>query len=60
MDKETKLLKKINIINNQKYDYDTIIDNFINLKDINKNMLSSIINYLTIDKDKNVTIYYHI
>lgn len=60
VDKETKLLKKINIINNQKYDYDTIIDNFINLKDINKNMLSSIINYLTIDKDKNITIYYHI
>ena len=60
MDKETKLLEKINIINNQKYDYDTIIDNFINLKDINKNMLSSIINYLTIDKDKNITIYYHI
>ena len=60
VDKETKLLEKINIINNQKYDYDTIIDNFINLKDINKNMLSSIINYLTIDKDKNITIYYHI
>ena len=60
MDKENKLLKKINIINNQKYDYDTIIDNFINLKNINKNMLSSIINYLTIDKDKNITIYYHI
>lgn len=60
VDKENKLLKKMNIINNQKYDYDTIIDNFINLKDINKNMLSSIINYLTIDKDKNITIYYHI
>ena len=30
------------------------------MNDINKNMLSSIINYLTIDKDKNVTIYYHI
>lgn len=60
VDKENKLLKKMNIINNQNYDYDTIIDNFINLKDINKNMLSSIINYLTIDKDKNITIYYHI
>ncbi len=60
VDKENKLLKKLTIINNQKYDYNTIINNFINLKNINKNMLSSIINYLTIDKEKNLTIYYHI
>ena len=58
VDKENKILNKIANINNQDYDYNTIIDNFINLENINKNLLSSIIDYITIDTSKNITIHY--
>lgn len=58
VDKENNLLNKLNNIENKNYDYDTIINKFISLKDIDKNLLSSIIDYITIDKDKRITIHY--
>lgn len=58
VDKENKILKKIENINNQDYDYNTIVDNFINLRNINKNLLSNIIDYITIDNSKTIIIYY--
>lgn len=60
VDKENRLLNEISSADKQWYDYDMIINNFINLKDIDKNLLSCIIDYLTIDESKNITIYYRI